>query len=287
MSPPHAVSDGQRYRCPADYLAGSVSLGGLAHLVPERWDLKLDLSTATRFPNVDELYLLGHAPTFPVYANGFPELGTETVWNGSLTSGLRVAWLEAEVSGYAQFIEDYIYFSPVINDSGNPKVETTIRGAYPGWDFRPVDAQFLGVDGSVDLGPEVPLGLRALGGLVRSVDVATRHQLVGTPADYLKLSVIGRAPSLGTVEGLQAEVCVEWVASQSRVDPALDFAPPPPGYTLLGAGLSTDVGRKHPIRIGVDAHNLLNARYRDYSSLIRYYADQPGRDIRFRAGMDF
>ena len=282
-----SLSSGERYRCPADYLAGSFSLGALAHVVPEHFDLKLDFSTATRFPNVDELYLLGHAQSFPVYANGFPDLGTETVWNGSLTGGVRLDWLEAEVSGYAQVIEDYIYFSPVINDSGTPKVETTIRGAYPGWDFRPIDARFAGVDGALSLGPEAPLGLQVIGGLVRGQDEATGKELVGTPADYLSIEFVGRAPSLGWVSELEAEICLGFVAAQSRVDPLLDFAPPPPGYALWGAGLSAEVGHKRPLRIGVDAHNLLNTRYRDYNSLIRYYADQPGRDIRVRAGMDF
>ena len=40
--------------------------------------LKLNLSSASRFPNVDELYLIGSAPSFPVYAVGDPGLRTET-----------------------------------------------------------------------------------------------------------------------------------------------------------------------------------------------------------------
>ena len=67
----------------------------------------------------------------------------------------------------------------------------------------------------------------------------------------------------------------------------LDFAPAPPGYMLLGAGVQAVVGRRNPVRVGLDAHNLLNTTYREYSSLIRYYADRPGRDIRLRVGMDF
>ena len=40
-------------------------------------------------------------------------------------------------------------------------------------------------------------------------------------------------------------------------------------------------------RIGLQVHNALNARYRDYTSLLRYYADQPGRDVRIRLGTSF
>ncbi|MFT5686328.1 MAG: iron complex outermembrane receptor protein [Myxococcota bacterium] len=70
-------------RCPATYTTGSFSVGTLVHAVPEHLDLKLDLSTASRFPNVDELYMLGSAPSFPVYANGHPDLGVETAWGSS------------------------------------------------------------------------------------------------------------------------------------------------------------------------------------------------------------
>jgi len=275
------------YRCPAEYTAGSVSLGGLAHVVPEHFDLKVDLSTAVRFPNVDELYVIGHSPSLPVYATGYPGLGTETVWNGSLTSGLRSKFVEFEASVYAQLIDDYIYFSPVLNYAGEPKFEVTIRGAYPGWDFRPIDAKFLGVDGSLELGPESPVGFRALGGLIRGQERSTGAHLVGIPADYLSLSLIGRAPTIGVIDQLEVGVSVDLVAMQSQVEPTLDFAPPPPGYALLGAGINAVVGPRNKVRVGVDAKNLLNTAYRDYSSLLRYYVDQPGRDIRVRVGMDF
>jgi len=275
------------YRCPADYTAGSVSLGMLAHVVPETLDIKLDLSTATRFPNVDELYIIGHSPSFPVYADGYPDLGPETVWNSSLTAGLRTGIVEAEASAFAQMIEDYIYFSPVLNPSGDPKMEVTIRGAFPGWDFQPINAQFLGLDGSIHLGPESPIGFRALGGLVRGEDISTGNHLIGTPADYLTLELVGQAPVFGAIQELEVGVGVDLVAAQTRVDPALDFAPPPPGYALLGAGINAVVGPRNKVRVGVDAKNLLNTAYRDYSSLLRYYVDQPGRDIRVRVGMDF
>ena len=275
------------YRCQSEYMAGSVSLGGLAHVVPEHFDIKVDLSTAVRFPNVDELYVIGHSPSLPVYASGYPELGTETVWNASVTGGVRSDFIETEASFYAQVIEDYIYFSPVLNVYGEPKMEVTIRGAYPAWDFRPIDAQFFGMDGSIELGPELPVGFRALGGLTRGQERSSGTHLVGTPADYLSLEFIGRAPALGFVEDLEVDLNVEIVAAQSLVDPTLDFADPPPGYVLLGAGINAVLGRKNKVRVGVDATNILNTSYRDYTSLLRYYADRPGRDIRLRAGMNF
>jgi iron complex outermembrane receptor protein len=274
-------------RCPADYTATSFSVGTLVHAIPKHLDLKLDLSNASRFPNVDELYMLGSAPSFPVYANGHPDLGAETAWGGSFTTGLRLEAVEAEASLYGQFIEDYIYFAPELNAGGEPRFDVTIRGTWPSWGYRAIDAVFYGVDGSVNIGPYAPIGLQARGAIVRAEDRDTGSHLVGTPADHLLLALIGRLPPLAAFQTTELRVTTDIVDSQSRVDAANDFAPPPPGYALLGAGIDTEIGRKQPVRVGLDVHNLLNTAYREYTSLLRYYADQPGRDIRVRIGMDF
>ena len=147
------------------------SVGALTHIVPKHLDLKLDLSTATRFPNVDELYILGYQPLR--YASGYPSLETETVWNGSMTAGLRLETVEVELSGYGQFVDDYIYFSPELNTQGLPRFDVTIRGTYPSYEFRPIDAVFYGSDGTLNLGPRLPMGLTAQGGFVRASDQET------------------------------------------------------------------------------------------------------------------
>lgn len=271
-------------RCPTAYDAGSLSAGLLYHAVPERVDIKLDLSTASRFPNADELYLIGNAPSFPVYALGYPDLGVETAWGASLTTGLRAPIVEAEVSGFVQAVSDYIYFAPDLNEDGEPRFDVTIRGTWPRYTYRAIDAWLHGVDGFLSLGPQAPVGLEAQGALVRAVDRATGAHLVGTPADQLRLSLVGRPPSAGIVHDPALRATVERVAEQSRVDASADFAPAPQGYTLLGADLSAELGR---LRVGVEARNILNAAYREYTSLLRYYADQPGRDVRVRVGADF
>lgn len=272
-------------RCPAAYDAASVSLGMLAHLVPGHLDLKLDLSSASRFPDVDELYLVGTAPSFPVYALGYPDLGVETSWGGSITGGLRLDALQAEVSGFGQRIDDYIYFAPELNEAGEPRFDVTIRGTWPRYAFEPIDAVVHGLDGSVQLGPHAPIGVEARGALVRSLDRASGSHLIGTPPDHLALNLVGRPGGLGPLRDTEASISAELVARQSRTDPDADFAPAPGGYALLGASVDTTVGRGG-VRVGLQAHNLLNTPYRGYTSLLRYYADQPGRDVRIRVGAD-
>ena len=268
-------------RCQADYDTASISVGGLVHLVPESFDLKVDLSSASRFPNVDELYILGSAPTLPAYASGDATLGVETSYGGSLTGGLRLDWLHAELSGFGSYVSDYIYFAPELGPGGQPRFDVTARGAFPSYSYRALNAWHHGADGSVSLGPDALAGLELRGALVRSVEAGTGTHLVGTPPDTLGAEVIGRPRG---VAELEFAATVDAVAEQTRTDPAGDFGTPPPGYVLLGLSSQAEVGR---VRVGLDVHNLLNTAYREYTSLLRYYSDQPGRDVRLRFATDF
>ena len=275
-------------RCPNAYQAGSISMGALVHVVPDSLDLKFDLSTASRFPNVDELYLLGSAPTFPVYALGSPDLRVETSWGGSLTSQIRLTEFEAELSGHASAVQNYIYFAPDLTESGEPALDVTVQGTWPRYTYRPVQALVYGTDGFIHLGLHSWVGLQVQGSLVRIQDRATGEHLIGTPSDRVQAALIGRPPSVAALANTEIAISGEWVARQSRVAQTADFAPPPDGYFLLGLRLNTEITIKGmPMRVGFSAHNLLNTRYREYTSLLRYYSDQPGRDVRVRVGMDF
>lgn len=279
--------DGEVAQCPSSFDAGSVTLGALAHVVRDRLDLKLDLSSAARVPNVDELYLVGSAPSLPVFAQGDADLGVETTWGGSLTLGLRLPWLEGEASTYLNYVDDFINFAPLIVD-GDPRDRVTARGSFPLFPFTAVDALFYGVDGTARLGPTYWVGLDVRGSMVRATEVGTGAFLVGTPPDRLDVSLIGRPPGAGPMRDPRIAVDVGYVARQSRTDPLQELAPAPDAYVLLGleASADFDVGAT-VLTAGVGVRNLLNTRYRSYNSLMRYYADALGRDVRIRIGVDF
>ena len=277
-----------RTRCPADYGATSLTLGALWRAVPEALEVKLDLSSASRMPNADELYLIGSAPSFPVFGLGSPDLDVETTWGSSLTAGLDLPWIAAEVSGFANLTTDYIYLAPEIGPSGSPTFEVTIAGTWPRFTYRPVNARFVGGDGFVSVGPRSPVGLDLSAAVVRASELGADTVLVGTPADRARARVVARPSGPRWMEDAEVEVFVDRIAVQTRTDPREEFATPPEGATLLGAGASAAFPlREGALRVGLTGHNLLNTAWRDYSSLLRFYAHQPGRDVRLRVGLDF
>ncbi|MCP4869416.1 MAG: TonB-dependent receptor [Proteobacteria bacterium] len=282
------VGDG-RTRCPTAFHGGAVAVGGVLHAVPGTLDLKLDLSSASRFPNTDELYLNGGSPTFPVYALGRPDLGVETAWGLSPTLGLTRPWLHLEVSGHLTRIDDYIYFAPELNDNGAPHIDVTVRGAFPRYSYRAIDSVFYGVDGHVEIGPEAVVGLVLSGSVVRGQNLADGDHLIGVPPDRLRIAGRLQPKKLGPFEDFLLEANVLFVGTvRNRLEPDADLAPAPHAYTLVGGAIGTTLPLKGlRLSVHIEVHNLLNTAYRETLSLLRYYADEPGRDVRVRVGFDF
>ena len=79
-----------------------------------------------------------------------------------------------------------------------------------------------------------------------------------------------------------------YVARQGRFDLAADLASPPDGYFLLDAEVGAEARvADQTVRVALQGTNLLNSRYRDYTSLLRYFADQPGWQLMLRLSVHY
>jgi iron complex outermembrane receptor protein len=268
--------------CSSAFQSLSASVGGLVRL-GKRLSAKLDLSTASRPPNPDEQYINGTSPTFPVFGLGQPDLGVETSHSVSITTSYRGTRLSGEVSAYANYISDYIYFAPAVDTNGQPIFDVIIRGAFPRFSTRAVDAVFFGVDGNVLATPVPWLTLAAQGSVVRARNVTDDTYLVFIPPDRYRVTAeVSQTAFLG-VERAFAMLGAAYTARQSRFDLAADLAVPPDGYLLAEAsmGIEKRIGEQ-TVKVALQGTNLLATRYREYTSLLRYFADQPGRQVMLR-----
>lgn len=269
-------------RCGHRWTAGSLSAGGVLRLVPDALDLRLDLSSASRFPSPDELYSNGTAPTLPVYAVGDPSLGAETTWGATPTLSLTLPVVQVELSAFANRTDDFVLFAPELGPGGQIVFDVTIQGAFPRFTYRSVDARFSGVDGQVAVRVARTVTAGIQGSLVRGVDRGTGAPLPFVPPDRVRGSLGYRSVREHTF----AEVRADWLG-RAKASPA-DLAPPPDPAVLLGAEIGQDVhlgGRK--LELSLEVENALDARYRDATSLLRYFADEPGRQLRLRIGSTF
>ncbi|MDX2090893.1 MAG: TonB-dependent receptor [Kofleriaceae bacterium] len=280
-------ASGDSIACASTFQTVSASVGGLVRLT-DAWSVKLDASTASRPPNTDEQYLNGTSPTFPVLALGKPDLRPETTYSASLTTTYHSSRVNAELSGFANLIDDYIYFAPAINDMGMPIFDVLVRGTFPRFATRPVDSMFYGVDGGITAAPAPWLELGAQLSVVRAKNTDDDSYLAFIPPDQARASVTLKRASLGGLGKSFAMIAGTLVRKQTRYELASDFAAPPDAYALLGAELGTETTfGSQTVKFALQGTNLTNARYRDYTSLLRYFADQPGRQVLFRVSLSF
>lgn len=273
--------------CDSTYHTFSASFGALRQLT-RAWALKADLSTSSRPPNPDEQYMNGTAPTFPVLGLGKPDLGAETTYSASATTTYQGARVAAEASAYANFISDYIYFAPALDENGDPIFDVLIRGTFPRFVTRPVDAVFYGADGGIAVKPVPALELGAQLSMVRARNTTDDSYLVFVPPDRARASATYTREGLWGLRKAHVSLSGVHVAKQKRFDLAADFAPPPDAYTLLGGELGIETGvADQTSKIALQGTNLLGERYRDYTSLLRYFVDQPGWQLMLRLSVHF
>lgn len=273
--------------CDSTYHTVSASLGGMRRFT-EALSGKLDLSMASRPPNPDEQYINGTAPSFPVFGLGRPNLGAETSYSASTTAIYGTPRLTGEVSAFGSYISDYIYFAPAVGADGKPVFDVLIRGAFPRFVTRPVDAVFYGADGSLAARPTSWLEAGGQASIVRAKNVTDNSFLAFVPSDSLRTSITLKRKTIFGLSNGAATVVGNYTARQSRFDPTADLAPPPDAYFIIGGTLQaeTHVGNQ-TVKVALQGSNVSGRRYREYTSLLRYFADQPGRQLMLRVSMAY
>lgn len=286
--------------CSTPFHAASGSLGIAVRpvaVVPELVT-SLDLSTAVRFSGSDERFIKGAAPSFPVFSNGDGTLQPERTWTGSLTAGYANDWAFAEASGFSSFIDDYIYFAFAPQQNADPSapgfsdcapLQCGVQGAFPLFAPEAVDALFYGgeVEGAI-APPRWPVRFDARASWVRGQQLEGGEPLTFVPPGHYDLGVTYAWPDLGISEGGHVGVRGSFVDRQRHFDQDADLTTPPPAYFVLGAdaGVAVPIGGQR-MTFSLTGRNLTNARYRDYTSLLRYYANEPGWDLLLRVSLDF
>jgi iron complex outermembrane receptor protein len=278
--------------CTTSFHAGSGSLGVLVRPVRRApgFVTKLDASTAVRFPTVDEQFIKGSAPSFPIFANGNGRLDVERSWGGGPTVGFANAWTVVEGSAYVTFIDDYIYSRAELQDDPEcGELTRGIRGCFPLFAPVAVDALFYGGElGGTVRPPQWPVGFDVQGSWVRARQLPGSVGIAFIPPDRYRLGVTWYWPDFGPFEHGFLGVRGTIVDRQHDAEEAADFAPPPPAYALLGAETGVEIpfdGQR--LTIALTGSNLTNTRYRDYTSLIRYFANEPGWELMLRITLEF
>lgn len=263
---------------------------GATYQLDAKLTLSANLSTAWRAPNVSDLYSNGLHQSAVAYERGNPDLKPEQAYDANLSVEYTGDRLYADLGFYSNLINNYIYLKP----DSMPVVGQ--RGAFPAYSYNQVQATFRGIDATIRYKLTERLAFTSKTSLLFAYDRTNRGYLVYIPPNRtdnaLRYDWNSRPGSSKKLSGLYVSVNALYVARQNRVPTVTqrlennqiiftgDFAPPPAGYTLLGAELGGlwRLGRQR-VNIILTGTNLLNRAYRDYLDRFRYFANEPGRNI--------
>ncbi|WP_238750038.1 carboxypeptidase-like regulatory domain-containing protein [Neolewinella maritima] len=252
------------------------ALGGAAGAglkVNARLSTDVELTYRQRAPQINELYSQGLHQGVSGIEEGDSTLVPEASLklNAGLHYGSANGKWTVSGSGFVQRVANFINLEP------QAEFRLTLRGAFPLFQYRGVDATLWG--GKVNM-------LTQWG----RVDLSTQLAYVRGRNRTDELPLIYLPPlNWRTTVGVPVG---EWrmtattllVTRQGNLREQQDFLPPPPGYTLVDVQASRSIGiGRRSLLLTLEAENILDTSYRDYLDRQRYFADAPGRSLNIRA----
>jgi len=287
----------------------SGTLGGKVALA-EHSSINMSIGTTWRPPNVAELYSLGTHQSAAAIEYGLlldettsevkklddVNFANEQAVKWVSTYALSKSVFHAEVSGYVNYIFNYIYLKP-------RGVTETLRGIFPYFRYTQTDASFVGADISLKYQGIKNIELSSKISLLQAKDETLDDYLIWIPTNRVDFTTRYSQPGKGQWRNWYAELKVRYHARQNRAPRVVtvreineakeqgidlflndnrnfDFVSPPTAYALLNVSVGTSLHVRNSqldFRIGVD--NALNTAYREYTNRLRYFADELGRNV--------
>jgi iron complex outermembrane receptor protein/hemoglobin/transferrin/lactoferrin receptor protein len=259
--------------------------------------LATNLSTGFRAPTVFELYASGVHGGVAAFQRGDPTLDPERAYTADLGVRVRRDRLTAEVTGYVNAIQNYIYLANTGDTQGPDGTGLPIYAA------AQTDALLTGVEAQVTVRAQPWLQVGAESSVVEGTgdglgtDGTTGDGDVPllpapTAGGFVRLLPADQGPLVNPRLEVRAHRAFEQQAA-GRFEPFAQFddlpgGPNPPfgtastrAYTRLDVSAQgTLEGLGVPLTLRIGVRNLLDAAYRDFLDTYKGYALSPGRDVR-------
>ncbi|HEX6644689.1 MAG TPA: TonB-dependent receptor, partial [Gemmatimonadales bacterium] len=255
--------------------AVSGSVGVLLH-TSDATAVVLNLGRGFRAPTPFELFSNGVHEGTARFERGEPTLGNETSLNSDLAFRVQSSRVSAEVGGFLNLVDDYIY--------PRPTGEEDPESGFQVYDYTQGNARLYGLEAVAEYHPTAALHFRATADYVRGQNTDLDVPLPFIPPLRATYAMRIETPPVGPIAGPYIAVEGETNARQSNADPA-DFAPP--GYTLahLGGGFGIPVGGR-TVAVDIQVRNLFDTSYTSFLSRYKTWALDAGRNVILRMSTD-
>jgi iron complex outermembrane receptor protein len=268
---------------------------GTQYSFGNEYEWYFNISRAVRNPNPSEFFSDGLH-----HSSGMIELGDlrlKQEKSNKISTSLQKQWknFKVNINPFLNYIEDYMFLKPV-------GFETTIRGAFPVWEYQQINALLTGIDLNSEWQISEHWQHRLLLSYVNGKDKTNDDFIIDMPP----LNINNRISfNKKDWNNLTLELQSEMVFRQTQfpnnnfitniiVDGELtpvevDISSPPAAYHLLhfASDFQFKVAENSMATLGFSVFNLLDTKYRDYLNRQRFYADEMGRNFQIQLKINY
>jgi iron complex outermembrane receptor protein len=231
--------------------------------------LAANVARGFRAPSASDLFANGFHEGTRAFEIGDPSLRVEQSLNTDLALRFRTTRASGSVALFHNRIRDYIYLAP-IGARGQSLDSLAVRQG---------DARLVGAEASASLALRPRVSLQVTSDVVRGTNTEDTSALPFVPPVRVAAHLRYDAPP----PGWYAQAGSEWNGRQSRTF-RNEFAPAAWSTTSVsfGRGVVTPRG---VLLVDLSVRNVFDARYRDFMSRYKEFADAAGRAVVLRASV--
>ena len=255
--------------------------------------LFVNYGLASRVPNPSELFSDGLHHSAARIETGLLTLNKEIANKFVVSLEKNNNNFGFVISPYFKQINGFIQLIPV-------GITTTVRGAFPVWEYNQINAQILGVD--IDVNKRITEKINYTGNisLLKGTNVSDNIPLIHMPATNFtnKISYFNE-----DLHQLSISLTHKTVLRQNRFpdynfftfdatqqqNVFVDVSTTPPAYSLFGLQTSAvfNSGKKRSLKLEFNVDNLFNISYREHLNRLRYFANELGRNFNIKIKLNY
>ena len=286
--------DGTRVLTNPEFTFHNISASlGYAKRIKNDVTLLINYGLATRVPNPSELFSDGLHHSAARIETGLLTMNKEVANKFIVSLERNNDNLGFIISPYFKQIDGFIQLVPV-------GITTTIRGAFPVWEYNQINAQIFGVD--VDLNKKITDKYDYQGSisLLKGTNLTDDIPLIHMPSANLSNSITYRNESLNQLSiRLQHRTVVQQNQFPDynfytfnailQEDVFVDISATPPTYSLFNLSTSAvfKAFKKGNLKLEFNVENLFNVAYRENLNRLRYFADELGRNFNLKIKINY
>ena len=246
-----------------------------------------------RVPNPSEFFSDGVHHSNARFEIGFLNIKREIANKFNISLERNNENFGFSISPYYKRINGFIQLIPT-------GITTTIKGAFPVWEYDQVDAEIFGID--IDINKKINNQFDYLGNisLIQGDNLTEDIPLIHMPGTNFSNRIVYTNEKWNQLTiSLQNRTVLRQnqypdynfftFNPSTQQDVFVDISTPPPAYSLFDFGASTTFKtfNKGNLKLEFNIENILNVNYRENLNRFRFYADELGRNFNIKNKINY